>query len=163
MAKFLMVTTLPDKLEKGEMVVENPTFVDEIFECKVKSGARKVTSVNHLRALLDLITFKYDKTTNPMHVNLSNYEGRAYADDKELGKILFDIIEKECPQVIDRYVEHKLQSRPQGTTMVYSTVSTKRAHLFIKNGLDEMGKEEAQATKKTIKKQQEKQSDETGV
>lgn len=163
MAKFIMVTSVPEKLEKGEMVVENPDFISEIFECKTKAGKMKVTSVNHLRSLLDLVTFKYDKATNPMRVNVSNYEGRAYKDDKELGQILFEIIEKECPHVMDKYVEHQLANRPQGTTLVYATVSNKRAHLFTKSGLDEMAKEEAQTVKKTIKKQADKQSDENAV
>lgn len=136
MAKFVVVKNAPEKLEKGEIIINPPNFLEQIKDNARKAPKRQQTAINHLREILNSIATKYDQEMNVMKFKLVNYEGVAYANDEELSVILMRILKTEYPQVMDRYLDHELKSRPMGTKLVYYTGDFTSTGPFYKAGLD---------------------------
>lgn len=136
MAKFTVVKQAPETLEKGEIVITAPSFLEEIAANIRKAPARKQTGINHLREILNSIAQKYDHEMNIMKFKLVNYEGLPYQDDTELNAIILRILTTERPETLDGYLDHKIKARPMNTKMVYFTGAFTATGPFYKNGLD---------------------------
>lgn len=136
MSKFVVVKEAPKTLEKGEMVIVQPTFLSEIEQNHRKAPKHKQTAINHLREVLNAIGQKYDQDMNVFKMRLVNYEGRAYKDNDELSAIVVSLLRSEYPQIFDKYVEHELKNRPLNTKLVYYVGDFNTTGPFYKAGLD---------------------------
>jgi hypothetical protein len=136
MSKFVVVKRAPEQLEKGEIVINPPDFIEEIQLNSRRAPRLKQTGVSHLREILNTIAEKYDQEMNTMKFKLVNYEGIAYADDAELNAIILRILQNERPSVFDSYLDHQIKSRPTNTKLVYFLGSFNSTSPFYKNGLD---------------------------
>lgn len=136
MAKFTIVKSAPEKLEKGEIVINPPTFLEQIQENVRKAPRNQQTAINHMREILQSIAVKYDPEMNVMKFKLVNYEGVPYANNEELALIILRILKTEYPIVLDKYLEHELKNRPINTKLVYYTGDFNSTGPFYKAGLD---------------------------
>lgn len=136
MAKFIVVKQVPQTLEKGEVVINPPLFLEEIQANVRKEPRRKQTAINHLREVLNSIATKYDPEMNVMKFRLVNYEGISYADDAALSAIILRILNAERPVTLDNYLDHQIRTRPMNTKLVYYTGNFNTTGPFYKNGLD---------------------------
>ena len=138
MAKFVVVKNAPEKLEKGEIVITPPTFLAQIQENARKAPRKQLTAINHLREILNSIATKYDTEMNVMKFRLVNYEGLPYANNEDLSVVILRILKEQYPQVLEKYLEKEIQSRPLGTQLVYYTGSFNTTGPFYKSGLDHL-------------------------
>lgn len=136
MAKFVVVKEAPTTLEKGEVVINPPSFITEIQANVRKEPKRKQTGINHLREILNSIAQKYDPEMNVMKFRLVNYEGLPYTDNNDLNAIVTRILSTERPETLDKYLDHQIKARPMNTKLVYYTGSFNGTTAFYKNGLD---------------------------
>lgn len=136
MAKFTVVKEAPKTLDKGEIVITSPTFLQEIAENVRKAPSRKQTAINHLREVLNSIATKYDQEMNVMKFRLVNYEGIAYQNDSDLNDIILRILTNERPETLEKYLDAQIRARPTNTKLVYYTGSFSSTTPFYKNGLD---------------------------
>lgn len=157
MSKFVVVKEAPKTLEKGEMVIAQPTFLEEIQANARKTPKHRQTAINHLREILNSIALKYDPELNAFRVRLVNYEGRPFANDNELSAIVVDVLKNEHPVIFDKYLEHQLKNRPLNTKLVYYVGAFNTAGPFYKHGLDLLEEKDVEAymtgkPKKTVGK-----------
>lgn len=136
MSKYVVVKEAPEKLEKGEIVINPPTFVEQINENVRKAPRQNLTAINHLREILQSIAVKYDPDMNVMKFRLVNYEGVPYANVGELSAIVTRILRNEYPAVFDRYLDYELKNRPLGTKLIYYTGDFITTAPFTRAGLD---------------------------
>ena len=136
MSKFVVVKEAPQTLEKGEMVIVQPTFLNEIQHNARKAPKHKQTAVNHLREVLNTIGQKYDHEMNVFKMKLVNYEGRPFKDDNELSAIIVSILRTEYPVIFDKCLEYWLKNRPLNTKLIYYVGDFTTTGPFYKAGLD---------------------------
>jgi len=136
MAKFIVVKEIPKNLGKGEIVIDQPTFLDQIRENAKKAPRVKQTAINHLREVINAIGVKFDPELNVFKFKLVNYEGLPYKDEIEFSKILNRILRTEYPQIFEKYLEYQLKNRPMGTKLVYYIGDFGSTGPFYSAGLD---------------------------
>lgn len=145
MAKFVIVNEAPATLEKGEIVITQPTFLAEIEANTRKAPVKKLTGINHLREILNSIAEKYDHELNSMRIKLVNYEGIAYHSNEDLSEIVLRILRAEHPQVFDKYLAAQIAARPMNTKLVYYVGALSTATPFYSAGLDLIDKKDIDA------------------
>jgi hypothetical protein len=136
MAKFIVVKEAPKTLEKGEIVIGQPDFMDEILANVKKAPKHKLTGISHLREVLTSIGQKYDQDMNVFKIRLINYEGLPFKDNDELSVIVNRILKNEYPVVFDKYLDYKLKQRPMNTKLIYYVGDFTTTGPFYKAGLD---------------------------
>ena len=136
MAKFVVVNKAPETLEKGEIVIGQPDFAEQITANQKKAPRLKQTGLNHLREVLNSIGVKYDPEMNVFKIRLVNYEGVAYKDEAEFSSIISRILKNEYPVIFDKVLEHQLKNRPMNTKLVYYVGDFNSTGPFYKAGLD---------------------------
>lgn len=136
MSKFTIVKNPPKNLNKGEIIITGPNFLEQVEQNLRKEPRQKVTSLNHVREILNSIAQKYDKDMDVMRIKLVNYEGLPYQNNEELHNIIIRILESEYPAVLSKYVDYHLKRRPMGTKLVYYTSDLTSTTPFYDNGLD---------------------------
>lgn len=136
MAKFAVVSKAPSTLEKGEVVIGQPTFLDEIKANANKAPKHKQTALNHLREVINSIGYRYDQEMNVYKINLTNFNGLAYNTDDDLSAIVTRILKQEYPVIFDKYLDHELRNRPINTKLVYYVGDFNSTGPFYKAGLD---------------------------
>ena len=145
MAKFVTVKEAPTEVGKDEFVIQKPNFIAEIEKQGAKSPKNKLVSRFHLRQIVDAIGQVYDPDNmTGWVVKTHNYEGRPYADNKELNDIVVEALSAGYPKVFDKYLEKQVKSRPAGTKLVYlvqSGLYSNPEEILYNNGLNEAGEE----------------------
>jgi len=136
MSKYTSVKTAPATLRKGEVVLQQPDFLEEIKACAHKAAKKNVTGVNHLRDILNSIRQKYDESLNIFKVPLSQYEGLSFSDEKDLSKIIIRMLKKECPGVFEKVLEYNVRNRPHGSKLIYYVGDFGDTGPFTRNGID---------------------------
>jgi hypothetical protein len=136
MTKFVVVNKAPEKLEKGEIVISQPTFLDQIKQNSRKAPKQKLTAINHLREVLTSIAEKYDHDMNVFKFRLVNYVGRPFNSDADLSNALTEILRNEYPVIFDKYLEHELKNRPMSTRLIYYVGNFNSTGPFYKAGID---------------------------
>lgn len=147
MAKFVVVSTAPEKLDKGELVIGQPDFQEQITANAKKAPRVKLTALNHMREVLQSIAVKYDAEMNVMKIKLYAYEGVPYKTDAEFGAILVRLLKAEYPAVFEKYLEFALKNRPQNTTLIYYVGDFKSTTPFFKAGIDHLEEKDLEAYK----------------
>src|ERR1035437_10323750 len=105
MAKFVVVNQAPETLEKGEIVIGQPDFMDQIVANQKKAPKHKQTAINHLREVLSSIAEKYDHDMNVLKIRLLNYEGLTFNSNSDLSAIVVRILRAEYPTIFDKYLD----------------------------------------------------------
>jgi len=157
MAKFVVVNQAPATLEKGEIVIGQPDFMDQIVANQKKAPKHKQTAINHLREVLNSIGQAYDPDMNVFKIRLINYEGLPFKDNTELSLIVNRILRTEYPAIFDKYLEYQLKNRPMNTKLVYYVGNFNTTGPFYKAGLDLIEEKDVEAymtgkPKKTVGK-----------
>ncbi len=144
MSKFVVVKQAPEKLEKGEYVLTMPNFLEEIRESHGKAGVRKLTGVNHLRAIAGLIGQRYapEDFSPYKHVVPANFDGIPYSTDEDLSKVVLNMFMATYPQILDKYFDTKIKQRPFGTKLVYFVGDFLHTGNLQRNGLDQIDEKE---------------------
>ena len=145
MAKFIVVSKAPETLEKGEIVINQPDFMEEVVANQKKAPRNHQTAVNDLREVLQSIGVKYDPELNAMRIKLVNYTGLPYKSNEELSAIVTKILRNEYPTVFSKVLDYKLAHRPTSTKLVYYVGSSEDCAPFFKAGLDSMDEKEITA------------------
>jgi hypothetical protein len=145
MAKFLVVKQTPENPGKGELVLKQSDFMEQIAANSAKAPKNKRTAVNHLREILQSISVKYDSSLNPMRVRLVNYTGLPFKDDTELSAIVTKILRNEHPTIFQRVLEYELAHRPTHTKLVYYVGDSVDCAPFFKAGLDSIDEKDVES------------------
>jgi hypothetical protein len=117
--KYIRVDEAPQKLNKNEMVITKPNFMEEVEKTKGRRGVEKLTTVNALRDTFMAITDKYDNKLNPYKMPLQKYRGRAFQDDKEYSDIILKIIKDNDYDLIDKAVDTLVKQRSTDVDKIY--------------------------------------------
>ncbi len=137
MSKFIRVSEAPATLQKGEYVIEMPTFLEEVNDPRIRKPANRKTAIHMLRAISELIGSKYDPTFNTYHtIRMAYYVDRPFATSEDLSKIVVEMFEKEYPQIFYSYIDYKIKNRPPSTKLVYFVGTHEYSKVFLSNGLD---------------------------
>lgn len=136
MAKFVVVKQAPETLEKGEMVIRQPDFMEQIIANQKKAPKHKQTAINHLREVLNSIGQKYDQDMNVFKIKLVNYEGLPVNDNNDISAVVVRILRTEYPAMFDRYLDHELKNRPLNTKLIYYVGNFSTTGPFYKAGVD---------------------------
>jgi hypothetical protein len=131
MAKFVVVNEAPKTLEKGEMLIEQPTFLAEIEANSRKAGSSKLTGISHIREVLNSIAEKYDPEMSALRIPLVNYVGIAYENNNDLSAIITRILKNHHPVIFDKYLTYKLN-----TKLIYYVGNLTTTTPFYQSGLD---------------------------
>lgn len=144
MSKFLIVKEKPADLNKGEYLIDKPSFVTEIALHKAKSPKDGLTGPYYLRMIMDSIAQAYDpEGLTAFSIKAHNYTGRPFKSDEDMNEIMVEALKANCPAIFPKYLEVKVRARPAGTLKVIYVDSDipGQDEIFYKNGLNEEGKE----------------------
>jgi hypothetical protein len=136
MAKFVVVKQAPATLEKGEIVINQPDFMEQILANQKKAPKHKQTAINHLREVLSSIAEKYDQDMNVFKIRLLNYEGLPFDSHTDMSAIISRILRNEYPTVFNKYLAHELKNRPLNTKLIYYVGDFSTTTPFYEAGLD---------------------------
>ncbi len=136
MSKFASVKTAPASLRKGEIVIQEPDFLEQIKASAHKAAKKNITGNNHLRDILNGIRQKYDEQLDIFKVPLSQYEGLPFNDEKDLSRIITRMLKKECPGIFEKVLEYNVKNRPHGTKLIYYVGDFGDTGTFTRNGID---------------------------
>lgn len=145
MAKFIVVDEEPKNLKEGEIVIKMPDFVEEIEASErfaAKLGKRRVTSLFHLKNIAGNIGRNYDDSLDGFDpitgIPYSKYEGIEFKDPKDLSeKVVLRMFENHYPQIVEKYLDKKIKTRPKNTKVVYFVGPESKIKPFLDNGLDQ--------------------------
>jgi hypothetical protein len=145
MSKFIVVNKVPETLGKGEIVINQPDFMEQI-EANIKKAPRnKQTAVNHLREILQSIGTRYDPELNAMRINLRNYIGLPFNSNAELSTVIVRILKNEYPKAFDKVLEHALQNRPINTKLIYYVGNFADTSAFFRAGVDNIEEKDVES------------------
>ena len=140
MSKFVVVKEAPKDLNKGEYVIDTPSFLPQINLHKTKKPRNGMTGSHYIRMIIDSIAQAYDPDNMTAYsVKAHNYEGRKFNSDEEMNAIVLQMLQADYPSVFAKYLDTKIKLRPSGTSLVYYVDSGIQGQLeiFYKNGLSE--------------------------
>jgi hypothetical protein len=157
MTKFVVVDKAPETLEKGEVVINQPNFMEQIVANQKKAPRNGLTAVNHIREVLQSISIKYDPELNAMRIKLPNYVGLPFKGNEEFSAIMVRILKTEYPQIFEKVLDHELKNRPLGTKLIYYVGNFKGTTPFFKAGIDNIDESDVESymtgkPKKTVGK-----------
>jgi len=141
-------------LQKGEYVINEPSFLDEVQLCERKRPRNHVMSINYLREVVAAIGFKYiGDTFNPItDVNVISAKGVPCETVEQSHEIIVKLFKQHFPRIFDAYVEYHVKRRPNGTNLIYFLGSPAQAVEFIKMGFDEVLEKDLNKSKKVVGK-----------
>ena len=150
--EYQVVKQAPKTLEANELVINKPTFLEEIGKSKLRRGVSKLTTANALRDALMLITDKYDQSINPYRLNLNAYEGLAYETDEDLSNIIVKLLAANNVDLVTKAVDFEIKARNKGVnTVYYVSDDLTGTSAFLDNGFSLKG---AKKDKNTAKNQE---------
>lgn len=137
MAKFTTVSEPPASLEKGEVVIDKPTFVEECKLALGQAGAkRNTTTLNQLRSVLNAIENKYNIDLKTAKIPLSQYEGLPYETAEDYNKVITRLLKIERPDAFEDILGYNILRLPYGTKMIYFVGEHYETDPFYKNGIE---------------------------
>jgi ribosomal protein S24E len=155
MSKFIVVKEAPKKINKGEYLIDTPSFLPQIALHKTKVPRNGLTGLHYIRMIIDSIAQAYDpENMTAYSVKAHNYEGRKFSSEEEMNKIILEMLHSDCPGVFTKYLENKIRNRPSGTSLVIYVDSKIpfQYEQFYKNGLSEVEKEKSTKEQKEASK-----------
>jgi len=159
MAKYVLVKKQPEKIDKGCIIIGSPDFKTEIEQCARKKPRSKVMSVNYLREIVATIGLKYGpEGFNALSaVNVSTFIGVPCETNEQTEQIVIRAFKKSYPEIFDRYLDHHIKLRPDGTRLIYFVGDPAQSTAFLKHGIDSLPPKEVdfylgKKTKKVVGK-----------
>lgn len=157
MTKFVVVDKAPETLEKGELVISAPNFMEQVLANAKKQPRNGLIAVNHVREILQSIGVKYDPELNSMRIKLAGYVGVPFKNNDELSAIIVRILKAEYPSVFEKALDYDLKNRPLGTKLIYYVGNFKGTTAFFKHGIDNIDESDVESymtgkPKKTVGK-----------
>ena len=144
MSKFVIVDKAPETLNKNEIVIEEPTFLNEIKTAKNQprpgGNGKYQTSLAHLRAIGGVIGELYDpEGYNPYStIPFSHFLGIEYGNNQELSAVVQRMFKKFHPQIFFKYLDKQIKARPVGTELIYFVGTKENAEAFLANGINQL-------------------------
>lgn len=136
MSKFVVVSTAPESLRKGEVVIKSPDFLEQIRANAHKAAKKNLTGLNHLRDILNAIQQKYETDLNIFKVPLSQFEGLAFTTENDLSNIVIRMLKMHRPEIFEKVLEYNIKNRPHGTKVVYYVGDLHDTTPFFRHGID---------------------------
>lgn len=136
MAKFIVVESAPEQLDKAEHVIDRPTFTDIIEKVMIHRPTAKRTAPNQMREILGEIQDKYQVDLNVFKIPLSLYDGIEFKDYEHYNHILTQMLLTERPNLFEHILEYNIKNRPYGTKLIYFIGRWNETGPFFKNGID---------------------------
>lgn len=120
MSKFTVVEKVPEKLKDTDFVLYKPNFLEEVKASRLSNqSVSKITTVNHLRDILMIITGKYDESINPYHITLNKYEGINVPTSEDIADVIVRIDRDNNLKLLEKALNLNIKNRPIGTEMIY--------------------------------------------
>lgn len=144
MSKFVVVKEAPKKINKGEYLIDAPSFLPQIALHRTKVPRNGLTGSHYIRMIIDSVAQAYDpENMTAYSVKAHNYEGRQISSDEDMDKIVVEMLRTDCPGVFTKYLDNKIKTRPSGTSLIIYVDSKIpfQYEQFYKNGLSEVEKE----------------------
>jgi hypothetical protein len=138
----------PDSLDKGCIVINAPTFLDEIRKSVRKKPRSNTLTTNYLREIVAAVADRYaDESFNALtSVNVSPFKGAPCGDDDtKTQEAIFKIFTASYPQMFDKYVAFHIKHRPIGTKLIYFLGDFKQSAEFFVHGIDQIKEEDVPA------------------
>jgi hypothetical protein len=155
MSKFVVVKEAPKDLQKGEYLIDTPSFLAQIAQHRAKKPRNGLTERMYLDAIMNSIGEAYDAGNTDPHSNrvkYHNYVGILAPQDQDVNEVILRAIRLDCSQLLSKYLDTKIRTRPAGTEKVIYVNSNinNQYEIFHRNGLSEE-KAEAPEKKKSDK------------
>lgn len=145
MVKYVLVKEAPNNLRDGEYLITMPDFLEEIRLSSARNN-RKTTSASQLRSIANLIAINYDKDFDVLRMlKAHDFEGIAFQDDEALSRIVLGMLEATRPEIFDKYIDHKIKTRPFGTKLIYFVGPHEKTTSFTLNGIDSLNEKDVDA------------------
>lgn len=141
MTKVTILPESPQNLKKTDFVIFKPNFLDEVKSSRLSNQSiSKITTVNHLRDILMIVTGKYDESVNPYHITLNKYEGIAAPTLEDIADVVVRIDRDNNLKLLEKALDFKIKNRPLGTEMIYYISPDMQAvEQFQLNGIEAVG------------------------
>lgn len=159
MSRYVLVDKAPKELDKDCIVIDKPSFIEEIRQCVKKKPRTGTMTTNYLREIISTIGLKYAKEGfNPLtDVVVAPYKGIPCETEEKIHDIVVKAFAKDYPEIFDDFVDAKLKSRPHGTKLIYFLGDHLHTSMFHLNGIDSIKLKDVDVylgkkTKKTIGK-----------
>ena len=140
MSKFKVVKEAPAELNKGEYLIDTPSFLPQIALHNTKKPRNGLTGSNYIRMIIDSVAQAYDpENMTAYSVKAHNYDGRPFTTNEEMNEIVLEMLRNDYPAVFAKYLDTKIRNRPSGTSLVVYVDSGIKGQyeIFYKNGLSE--------------------------
>lgn len=120
MISYVRVDKVPEKMTKKEYAIYKPDFMEFIRRAKGKNRSKDITSLSDLRNIFIEIGSEYSEMFSAYtHVNLTNYVGLPYKNDKELSEIISKIVAQQQPAINNVLIEKQIKKMPDAVEKVY--------------------------------------------
>jgi len=120
MIDYVRVDKAPKELTKKEFAIYKPDFLEFIARAKGKNRSKNITSLTDLRNIFIEIGAEYNEAFSAYtHVNLTNFVGVPYKDDKELSAIISKIVGQQQPLINEVLIEKQIKKIPDNIERVY--------------------------------------------
>jgi hypothetical protein len=138
MAKFVVVKEAPAELRKGEYIIAQPNFMEEVVANKGKRPNTGLTGPAYIRSICGMVGERYDNTLTAWNIRPHLYDGRPFKTDQDMSEIIVDLLKTQHPSVFEGYINHKIRTRPIGTKVIYYVGDFTTTKPFFDNGIDQI-------------------------
>lgn len=152
MSKFVVVKEAPKELQKGEYLIDTPSFVEQVALHRAKKPRNGLTERMYLDAIMNSIGEAYDAANTDPHSNRVKYHlytGIKVSSDEEVDAVITRAIHADCSHIFAKYLDAKIRNRPAGTEkVIYVNSDIKGQYeIFYKNGFVEEKHEKPKSDK----------------
>ena len=144
MSKFVLVEKAPEKLRKGEMVIERPTFSEELKKSAVaRPNNYPNSTTNYLRFVVQQI-LKTAALPDQISYTLpyNSYDGVPCPKDEDVAALLMKIIKQHKPEILKEYLRKIIKARPVNTLVIYYTGMFGDTDVFYEEGINKIEERE---------------------
>jgi len=140
MAKFVMSKERPKDLQEDCIVIDAPSFMDEVIKSAKKKPQSKTMTPNYMREIIAAIADKYadDNFSALTSVNVSPFRGVPCEKDEKTHEAICKILRTSYPAMFDLYIEYYIKSRPHGTKLIYFLGDFTQTSKFFEHGIDQI-------------------------
>jgi len=136
---YVITTDAPKEIGPNELVIDPPSFLEEIRSCFRKKGGSASLGPNYLRAIAEEIGRRYDRSFNSYrNVVPQDFMGRMCGSDEEVAVVVHEMFQARYPVIYQKYYEHLIRARPFSTKVIYFTGSEVDAQIFARLGISKI-------------------------
>ncbi len=163
MTKFVHITDMgkvPEKLEKGEIIIRSPSFIDEVRAMMPMKPSVNQTTAHFLRMIAVEIGKRYDPNFNAYrHIVVSDYTGIPFETVEQLAVVVRRMMLATYPNIVEKYLEKKIKERPLNTKLIWFFGSWNETRAFTREAIEhiELSEVDAYMGRKKAKKEEKKE------